>query len=138
MTDNLKKFLEAASQDKAFIEKLKKAETPEAVIALAAEKGFTLTMEDLKPALQTGEVSDDEMDAVAGGKECYCAIGGGGVAGGNDTVCACVLMGEGDGYWKTITGEIIIKQRCICPFAGQGDSHNNIGSGEDWSKLYNK
>ena len=95
MTDNMKKFLEAASQDREFVEKLNKAETPEAVISLAAEKGFTLTEEDLKPALQTGEVSDDEMDAVAGGKTCVCVAGGGGEAGTRDETCACVLGGAG-------------------------------------------
>ena len=95
MTDNTKRFLEAASQDKVFIEKLNKAETPEAVIALAAEKGFTLTEEDLKPEPASGEVSDDELDAVVGGKTCVCVAGGGGEAGTRDETCACVLGGAG-------------------------------------------
>ena len=67
MTENMKKFLEAVSQEKEFTEKLTKAETVEAVIALAKEKGFTLTAEDLKP--QAGELNDDELDAVAGGED---------------------------------------------------------------------
>ena len=67
MTDNMKSFLEAVSEDKAFIERLSKAETPEALIALAAEKGFTLTAEDLTREAPTGELADDELDDVAGG-----------------------------------------------------------------------
>ena len=67
MTDNMKSFLEAASQDKEFIEKLNKVETPEAVIALAAEKGFALTTEDLTVEAPTGELDDDALDDVAGG-----------------------------------------------------------------------
>ena len=36
MTDNMKQFLEEASKDREYLEKVNKAETPEAVIALAA------------------------------------------------------------------------------------------------------
>ena len=95
MTENMKKFLEEASKDKEYLEKVNKAETPEAVIALAAEKGFTLTAEDLKPDQPTGELNEDELDAVAGGKACGCVVGGGGEGGEADGVCACVLAGEG-------------------------------------------
>ena len=54
MTDNLKKFLEAVSQDKELTDQFTKAETPEAVIALAAEKGFALNLEDIKPEERSG------------------------------------------------------------------------------------
>ena len=114
MTDNMKKFLEAVSRNKESIEKLKKAETPEAVIALAAENGFTLTAEDLKPEPTTGEVSDDELNAVAGGKDCGCFLGGGGEATGKQGVCACVAAGAGMGP----NGDADI--RCICPVFGAG------------------
>lgn len=46
MTENMKNFLEEVSKDEALFAKLKGAETAEAVISLAAEKGFTLTAED--------------------------------------------------------------------------------------------
>ena len=120
MTEKMKKFLEEASKDQSFIEKMNKAETPEAVIALAAEKGFALTAEDLKPEAPTGELSEDELDAVAGGKKCYCAIGGGGEkeAGKGDGVCACVVYGEGVGYLKDSDEGI---KRCVCGFGGYGD-----------------
>ena len=77
MTDNLKAFLEAVSNDAECIEKLKTA-SPEAIIALAKEKGFTLTADDLKKAAPSGELSDDELETVAGGRECTCATIGGG------------------------------------------------------------
>ena len=67
MQDKMKAFLEAAAQDPALAEALEKAETPEAVIALAKEKGFEITAEDLASVPETGELSDDELDGVAGG-----------------------------------------------------------------------
>ena len=67
MQDKMKAFLEAAAQDPALAEALEKAETPEAVIALAKEKGFEITAEDLASIPESGELSDDELDGVAGG-----------------------------------------------------------------------
>lgn len=122
MTDNMKKFLEAVSSDREYIEKLKKAETPEAVAALAAEKGFTLTAEDLEPEKHTSEVSDEELDAVAGGSFCFCALAGGGERSEKrtgeiikDDICWCACYGEGlDRYDKT---------RCTCYFGGGGEDY---------------
>ena len=113
MTDCMKQFLEEASKDKDLIEKLNNAETSEEVIALAAETGFTLTEEDLKPDAGIQDVSDDELDAVAGGKACYCAVGGGGEADSNEKVCACVLVGAGE----MADG----KDRCACCVGGVGE-----------------
>ena len=127
MTDNMKKFLEEASKDREFIEKWKKTETLEAIISLAAEKGFALTPEDLKnepPAV--AELSDDELEAVAGGKKCYCAIGGGGEKSGDkEGVCACVAAGAGEiivkRYWDG-NGTLIelSEPRCACAVGGYG------------------
>ena len=112
MTDYMKQFLEEASKDKNLAEKLNNAETADEVIALAAETGFTLTEEDLKPDTGIQDVSDDELDAVAGGKACYCAVGGGGEANSNEKVCACVLVGVGE----MADG----KERCDCCVGGYG------------------
>ena len=54
------------------IEKAKSAKTPEELMALAKENGMELTEESAKAYLdllhpQTGELSDDELDNVAGG-----------------------------------------------------------------------
>ena len=61
------------------IEKAKSAKTPEELMALAKENGIELTEESaaayfdrLHP--QTGELSDDELDNVAGGG-CYSSGG---------------------------------------------------------------
>ena len=67
MTDKMKQFLEEAGKDAAFAEKLNGADSPETVLALAKEKGFELTLEDLQAALPTGELSDEALDGVAGG-----------------------------------------------------------------------
>ena len=67
MQEKMKAFLEAAAQDPALVEALEKAETPDAVIALAKEKGFEITAEDLASVPGTGELSDDALEDVAGG-----------------------------------------------------------------------
>ena len=119
MTENMRKFLEEASKDREYLEKVNKAETPEAVIALAAEKGFILTAEDLKPDQPTGELNDDELDAVAGGAACACVVGGGGEKyvgwPSGDAECACV--GAGAGNYST--GDT----RCFCVLVGGGKGH---------------
>lgn len=117
MTDNLRKFLEAASADEAFAEKLSKAKTAEAVIALAAEKGFTLTEEEIRPKERSGEISDDEMDAVAGGAQCGCFLGGFGKEGGSDYMCVCPVGGGGG-------SATLDESRCICALGGIGIDTN--------------
>ena len=114
MTDNMKKFLEEVSKDKKLIEKLQKAETSEAVIALAKEIGFVLTSEDLKSKETISEISDDELEAVAGGKICTCVLGGGGKGDDNEKTCACVIGGGGE--WEDGS------PRCACAGAGAGVS----------------
>ncbi|MBQ7670291.1 MAG: Nif11-like leader peptide family natural product precursor [Clostridia bacterium] len=124
MTENMKKFLEEASRDKEFTEKLNKADTLDAVVALAAEKGFTLTEEDLKGGSAEGEFSGKELDAVAGGvggQTCVCVLGGGGLGGGDDDKCVCVFGGGGTGTehigYFHITGSV----RCFCAAGGGGE-----------------
>lgn len=116
MNENIRKFLEAVSQDKELIEKLKKAETPEAVIALAAEMGFPLTAEDLEQQPGSDIVSDDELDAVAGGKTCVCVLGGGGEKSGRDLLCWCTVEGYGTDIGKNM--------RCGCFVGGGGEDTN--------------
>ena len=120
MTDNMKKFLEAISGDKEFTEKLKTAPDAATAIALAKEKGFDLTEEDLKFAEGIQEISDDEAEAVAGGKECYCFAGGGGVSSQSDEgQCACVGYGTGK-CWKGSGKDRREIERCGCAAYGQG------------------
>ena len=113
MTDKMKSFLESISGDEAFLEKLKKASTPEEVRALAAEKGVTLSDEDLSRKEAVSELSDDEVEAVSGGKVCVCDSGGGGESSyEGEGTCACVFLGEGDYEVMDI--------RCFCVIAGGG------------------
>ncbi len=116
MTENMKKILEMISkEDHETVEKLKKANKEE-LIAWAAGKGVTLTEADFvkqEPAEEEGEVSLNEADAVAGGGDCYCFVGGGGTGpDGNHDKCGCVMFGEG--YYTD--GEC----RCICVAGGSG------------------
>lgn len=123
MSDKMNAFLEAASRDRDLMEKLRKAETPQAVIALAEEKGFPLTEEDLKPA-KAETVSDEELDAVAGGTVCFCVPCGGGEAGVIDRLCACVMFGIGDYVVsRGSDGKItMVEGRCYCLSGGGGKS----------------
>ena len=68
MTENMTKFLEEAEKDEALSQALENVDSEEALIALAAEKGITLTEEDLTAdELPTGELDDDDLEDVAGG-----------------------------------------------------------------------
>ena len=111
MTENMKKFLETVSQREDLLAKINDMGKEE-LLALAKELNVELTEADLvKPAQ---ELSDDELDTVAGGSDvsCACAMGGGGTKDTNDKTCACVLAGVG--YDKGG------RERCLCGFAGYG------------------
>ncbi|MBR1751583.1 MAG: Nif11-like leader peptide family RiPP precursor [Ruminococcus sp.] len=123
MSENLKKFMEAVSAEgQETIEKVNNADK-ETLIAIAAERGITLTDADFEQELPEGELSDDELDAVAGGDSCVCFIGGGGSSDetvlGTDEKCTCVFAGVGKGVDAKSPRE---RRRCICDFAGIGDS----------------
>ena len=130
MTENMKKYLELLSKDEEAQKKLNEqqsASIEEAkgkIIADAAEKGITVTEEDFAEDTGTGELSDDELDAVAGGKDCFCVIGGGGeVSSAKERTCACVGFGMGQGYmYNRDIGEEILTSRCGCYAAGSGGS----------------
>ena len=113
----MKEFLELIEQNEVLkkqVERLdaQKGSQPSDYIALAAEYGLKLTEADFQPA-ETGELSEDELDAVAGGKYCFCAFGGGGAGNNDEKTCACV--GGGGGEWSN--GSC----RCVCIIEGVGD-----------------
>ena len=119
MSENLMKFLSRASKDRELAEKINKETDINAIIAIAKEMGVELTAADFEN--DTSEISDDELDAVTGGKakkdpvNCVCAIGGGGSGDDDDTVCPCVLGGIG---YTQVNGHN--EERCICAVAGAG------------------
>lgn len=133
MNENVKAFLKAAAADAEWMEQQKKiedkSEAVAAAVAKAAELGIPLTEADFEAP--EGELSEDELEAVAGAGNCYCLAGGGGtdqdapsceMSGHQDQVCWCVVWGEGwesdfTGYDNTPSGE---HQRCECPMVGNG------------------
>lgn len=108
MTANMKKFLELISENKELALKMKDASKDD-IIALAKTLGIELTDADFE---QSAEISDDELNAVAGGDACVCAFGGGGAASKGEKTCVCV--GGGGGQFKDGTA------RCACPIGGLG------------------
>ena len=64
----LKAFLEAVKADAGLQEKLKAAADADAVVTIAKAAGFAISAEVLKKAqAEMTEISDDELEAVAGG-----------------------------------------------------------------------
>ena len=70
--EQLKAFLEKVKTDTSLQEKLKAAASPDAAVEIAKDAGFAITTEDIQSMQsqsqsQSGEVSDDELEAAAGG-----------------------------------------------------------------------
>ncbi len=117
MTDNMKVFLEMIAQDAELAERAV-AMSADELKELARARGIELTDGDFEQGADA--VSDDELNAVAGG---YCSM-----AGGNSCTCSeagygksstrkfCLCMQGGIG--KTITGT----QLCQCSAMGTGGS----------------
>ncbi len=92
----MKAFLDAVSNNeelKGKVNEINKKEEEELkghiaeYIALAKEAGIDLTEEDFRQDNST-EMSDEELQAVAGGG--LCIVGGGGSG------CVCVIYGQND------------------------------------------
>lgn len=108
MTDAMKKLLELVSQNEELQQKFQGLNKDE-FIAAAKDLGIEITEADLE---QNAEISDDELDAVAGGGTCVCVMGGGGKRSNNDKSCGC--FGGGWGYTTDR------HERCICVVGGSG------------------
>ena len=65
--EQLKAFLEKLKADTSLQEKLKAASDADAVVSLAKEEGFSISVDDLKNA--QSELSDEELEGVAGGAQ---------------------------------------------------------------------
>ena len=74
--EQLKAFLEKVKGDTSLQEKLKEAADSDAVVAIAKEAGLMISADDLAKA--KSELSDEELEAVAGG---------GGDTDGSPTIC---------------------------------------------------
>ena len=73
--EQLKAFLEKAKGDSNLQERLKAAADSDAVVSIAKESGFSISADDLKNA-QVTELSDEELEGVAGGGTYYdCGMG---------------------------------------------------------------
>ena len=73
--EQLKAFLEAVKADAGLQEKLNAASDADAVVAIAKEVGFMISIDDLQRA-QTGgeEQSDEELERLSGGGSWLCTV----------------------------------------------------------------
>ena len=72
--EQLKAFLEKVKGESSLQEKLKAAPDSDAVLAIAKDAGFFFSVDDLKNA--QSELSEDELEGVAGGVNTWCVLGG--------------------------------------------------------------
>ncbi len=69
--EQLKAFLAKVKDDTSLQEKLKGSADADAALAIAKEAGFAITAEDIQSMQSaTVELSDEELEGVAGGKNC--------------------------------------------------------------------
>lgn len=98
MNENVKAFLEKVAEEPDWLERHKSITDRDEAIAAAVEKaaelGMPLTAADFEAP--EGELSENELLAVAGAGKCSCAVGGGGSADSSSNVCACVVFGCSD------------------------------------------
>lgn len=112
MTSSMEALLTILSGNKELSQKFTQLDQI-SMIAAAKELGITLTEADFAPA-DEGEISENELETVAGGKECYCAIGGGGTSSNkNEDTCGCAIVGVGMENKKDT-------HRCLCNVGGYG------------------
>ena len=146
--ENIKKFYDALSNDKAMQERamalVKKGDKTEkttppfghpskegnneaaakaAIVAFAKAEGFNFTEAELEAfAEQTKPLADEALETAVGGNAgCGCVMAGGG--GGTDEngytfACACPLVGIGDSLGPT--GEVAEAGFCMCAGVGAG------------------
>ena len=97
MTENLKKLLEEAEKNEELKEKLKALTDKDTAIGkateIAKEYGISLTAADFEEPKE-GEISDDEVNAAAGGD---CAFIGFGNPSNESKTCVCVIVGAAKG-----------------------------------------
>jgi predicted ribosomally synthesized peptide with nif11-like leader len=73
--EQLNAFLEAVKADPGLQEQLQAAENTDAVVAIAFAAGYAISAEELKRT--TAEVSEDELEGLAGGIGGYGKLDGG-------------------------------------------------------------
>ena len=74
--EQFKAFLEKVKSDTELQEKLKAAGSNEAALQIAKDAGFSITAEDIQSMQsQSGEASDEELEAAAGGGNTCTFIG---------------------------------------------------------------
>ncbi len=69
--EQLKAFLEAVKADAGLQEKLNAAANSDAVVAIAKAAGFVISADELQRA--QAEISEEELEGVAGGWGCLAA-----------------------------------------------------------------
>ena len=67
--EQLKSFLAKVKDDTSLQEKLKGAADADAALTIAKEAGFSITAEDIQSMQSATDLSDEELEGVAGG---YC------------------------------------------------------------------
>ena len=71
--EQLKAFWEATQADSALQQKLQGVTDLGAIVDIAKEAGFTISVEELEQAQK--ELSDEQLDGAAGGRQyCNCCV----------------------------------------------------------------
>jgi predicted ribosomally synthesized peptide with nif11-like leader len=70
--EQLKAFWEAIQADAGLQQKLQGVTEPDAVVAIAKEAGFSISAEEIKKAQSEFELTDEQLEQVAGGVFFHC------------------------------------------------------------------
>ena len=72
--EQLKSFLDKVKTDTSLQEKLKGAADADEALAIAKEVGFAITAEDIQSMPSSTDLSDDELEGMAGGGGGYTCV----------------------------------------------------------------
>lgn len=120
MTANMEKLLKILSENEELGKKFTQLKEAD-LIAAAKELGIELTEADF--AAPDGEVSESELESIAGGSSCKCYMAGGGTkTSGEDAACGCWAYGQGNTASNSPCVDFRDVIRCQCIHSGEGDT----------------
>ncbi|MEH2083590.1 MAG: Nif11-like leader peptide family natural product precursor [Nostoc sp.] len=74
--ESVQEFFKAVENDQGLAQRLRSADSPEDIVKLAEESGYSFTVEDLQAIYAEEGLTQEQLDAASGGRPPYCTSKG--------------------------------------------------------------